>query len=264
MRRISISTTIGIILGVAVIVWGVMSATNKWQIFFSLSSLQIVLGGTLTAAFIGYRSKYIWEACMYVFQSFTTYRIGPLTLRRDVGMIIEWAKRINKEGPAAYEKIMAENKKDGFINYIFSLASTGYSVDELRMLGETNIEEEYYRKLSGANILNSMASSAPAFGMVGTLIGLIVMLGEMEDPSKMGPGLSVALITTLYGVLFARFIFAPTSSKVRQNLGIRRFREFLLLEGIVLALQKKSTFYIQDRLNSFLDRRFQYSMSGSK
>jgi chemotaxis protein MotA len=100
--------------------------------------------------------------------------------------------------------------------------------------------------------------------MIGTLIGLIVMLGNMDDPSQMGPGLSVALMTTLYGVLAARFIFQPCSTKVRQLLGIQRFREYLLLEGFMLILNKRSAFYIQDRLNAYLDRKMQFSLDTGK
>jgi chemotaxis protein MotA len=90
--------------------------------------------------------------------------------------------------------------------------------------------------------------------MVGTLIGLIVMLGNLSDPGQMGPGLSMALMTTLYGVLVARFIFLPTSTKLKQKLGIQRFREYILLEGILLISQKKNPFYIKDKLNALLDR----------
>ena len=159
----------------------------------------------------------------------------------------------------AFEAIGNESKNN-FIKYVTSLIGTGYSQEEIQGFSETTIEEHYFRHLSEANILNTMASASPAFGMIGTLIGLIVMLGNMEDPSQMGPGLSVALMTTLYGVLAARFIFQPCSTKVRQLLGIQRFREYLLLEGFMLILNKRSAFYIQDRLNSYLDRKTQFSL----
>jgi chemotaxis protein MotA len=94
---------------------------------------------------------------------------------------------------------------------------------------------------------------------VGTLLGLITMLSKLEDPSKLGPGLALALTATLYGLLFARFIFLPSATKVKQTLSIERFRQYLILEGVVLLMEKRPTLYVQDRLNSFLDRRAQYS-----
>jgi len=96
------------------------------------------------------------------------------------------------------------------------------------------------------------------------LIGLIAMLDKLEDPSKVGPGLAVALITTLYGVIAARFIFLPASTKTKQTLGIHRFRNYLLLEGVMLIMQKRSAMYIQDRLNSFMDAKYRLGQSEGK
>jgi chemotaxis protein MotA len=182
---------------------------------------------------------------------------------QDVKMTIDWSKKVQAEGQAAYDSI-AKQSKDEFVKYIFNLASTGYKADDLRTFGSTNVEEHYFRHLQESHILNNMGSMTPAFGLVGTLLGLIVMLGKLEDPSKLGPGLSLALTATLYGLLFARFVFMPASTKAKQILSIERFRHYLLLEGLLLIMEKKPAMYIQDRLNSFLDRREQYSMFGDQ
>ena len=90
--------------------------------------------------------------------------------------------------------------------------------------------------------------------MIGTLIGLIVMLDTMgSDPSAVGAGLAVALNTTLYGVLLARLIFVPAAYKLQQRQEILRFRHDLVVEGIALLAEKRSLRFIQDRMNSFLD-----------
>ncbi len=259
---ISLSTLFGVLFGAGIVAWGILSITDNWKIFISFQSAAIVFGGTFTSAFIGYRWRYIYFALISIFKVFVRQKITPRTLVKDVGMVIEWSRRIQKEGVQGWEAIGDESKND-FIKYLSSLISTGYSQDEVCSFCQTAIEEHYFRHLSEANILNTMASAAPAFGMVGTLIGLIVMLGSMSDPSKMGPGLSIALMTTLYGVLIARFIFQPCSTKVKQLLGINRFREYLILEGVNMILEKRSPFYIQDRLNSFLDRKIQYQMESN-
>ncbi|MFC1585046.1 motility protein A [Fibrobacterota bacterium] len=256
---LSLSTLFGVVCGIGIVAWGVLNATTDWKIFISLPSASIVIGGTITSAFIGYRYRYIYNALLSILKVFKRQRITPRTLVKDVGMIIDWAKRVQQDGMPAFEAINNETKND-FIKYVTNLISTGYTQEEIQSFSETTIEEHYFRHLSEANILNTMSSAAPAFGMIGTLIGLIVMLGNMEDPSQMGPGLSMALMTTLYGVLAARFIFQPCSTKVKQLLGIQRFREYLLLEGFMLILDKRSAFYIQDRLNGFLDRKRQYSL----
>ena len=259
---ISLSTVFGVIFGVGIVSWGVLNATTDWQIFISLPSASIVLGGTVTSAFIGYRWRYIYNALISIIMVFKRQKITPKTLVQDIGMIIDWSRRVQQDGLTAFETIGGESKSD-FIKYVTSLVCTGYSHDDIHGFAETTIEEHYFRNLSQANILNTMASASPAFGMVGTLIGLIVMLSNMDNPAQMGPGLSVALMTTLYGVLAARFIFQPCSTKVKQLQGIQRFREYLLLEGIMLILNKRSAFYIQDRLNAFVDRKHPYSIQSA-
>jgi chemotaxis protein MotA len=260
---VSLSTVCGVIFGFLVIASGILHETKDWQVFLSPASLAIVFGGTVTVTFIGFRFQYIWNAFLATLKIFLKQTISSKSLAMDVKMAIDWQKKVQAEGQAAYEAI-AKASKDEFIKYIFNLASTGYKPDDIREFGTTSIEEHYFRHMQGSNILNTMASMTPAFGLVGTLLGLIVMLGKLEDPSKLGPGLSLALTATLYGLLFARFVFMPSSTKVKQTLSIERFRHFIILEAIVLIMEKKPAMYIQDKLNSYLDRKEQYSMFAAK
>jgi len=97
--------------------------------------------------------------------------------------------------------------------------------------------------------------------MVGTLIGLVIMLKSLGgDSSQLGPAMAVALITTFYGILLQRLIFSPTASKLTQRHGILRFRNFLVSEGFAMLAEHKSPRYIQDRMNSFLDPAIHYSV----
>ena len=260
---VSLSTVCGVVFGVLIICLGILHETKDWQVFLSPSSLAIVFGGTVTVTCIGFRFQYVWNAFIATLKIFLKQSISAKTLANDVKMAIEWQKKVQVEGQAAYESI-SKASKDEFVKYAFNLASTGYKPDDIREFGTTSIEEHYFRHMQESTILNTMASMTPAFGLVGTLLGLIVMLGKLEDPSKLGPGLSLALTATLYGLLFARFVFMPSSTKVKQTLSIERFRHFLLLEGLVLIMEKKPAMYIQDKLNSYLDRKEQYSMFGKQ
>jgi chemotaxis protein MotA len=260
---VSLSTVCGVVFGFLVIAMGILHETKDWQVFLSMGSLAIVFGGTVTVTFIGFRFQYVWNAFTATLRIFLKQSISAKSLTQDVKMAIDWSKKVQTEGQAAYDSI-SKGSKDEFIKYIFNLASTGYKPDDIREFGTTNIEEHYYRHLQESTILTTMASMTPAFGLVGTLLGLIVMLGKLEDPSKVGPGLSMALTATLYGLLFARFVFMPSSTKVKQTLSIERFRHYLILEGLVLIMEKKPAMYIQDKLNSYLDRKEQYSMFGAK
>ncbi len=99
-----------------------------------------------------------------------------------------------------------------------------------------------------------MASNAPAFGMMATLVGLVIMLDNMgSDPSKLGPGMAVGLLGTLYGVLFARLILMPAAEKAHQRESIIRFRNMLVAEGLALLADRRNPRFIQDAMNSYLD-----------
>ena len=100
--------------------------------------------------------------------------------------------------------------------------------------------------------------------MIGTLIGLVIMLGNLDDPSALGPALSVALITTLYGVLFSQLIFLPAATKMQQREEIVRFRNYLVAEGLTLLAERKSPRFIQDKMNSYLDPAIHFDIDKMK
>lgn len=101
--------------------------------------------------------------------------------------------------------------------------------------------------------------------MIGTLVGLIIMLDNMGgDPKELGKGLAIALLTTLYGVLFARLIFLPASSKIMQREQIVRFRNYLVAEGLALLADRKSPRFIQDKMNSYLDPAIHFNIDKMK
>lgn len=258
---ISPSTLFGLLAGFAILAWTIHHETDNWMTYVSFPSFLIVVGGTLTVTLVGFRAKYVLSAMMGMLRIYMHQGITPKSLKADVGQFIEWTRRVQAEGNKAFDAISRESKDD-FIKYIFALASTGYSIEDIRTFGETNIEEEYFRQLQASHILNTMGSMTPAMGLVGTLLGLITMLGKLSDPASLGPGLALALTATLYGIVAARFFFLPTSTKIKQSLSIERFRDYLILEGLVLMMERRSGLYVQDRLNSFLDRKQQFSMQG--
>lgn len=260
---ISPSSLLGIVSGMLILLWTVHHESDDWTVYLSMPSLLIVLGGTLTVTLIGYRAKYVASALMTLLRIYMHQAITPKSLREDVRKMVEWNRRVQNEGAIAYDAI-AKESKDEFVVYLFGLLSTGYGTDDLRTFATTNIEEGYFRRLQASRILNSMASMTPALGLVGTLLGLITMLGKLQEPAKLGPGLALALTATLYGLLFARFLFLPTSTKAKQILSIERFRQYLLLEGAMLIQQGRPALYVQDRLNSFLDPESRYDMNAGK
>ena len=140
------------------------------------------------------------------------------------------------------------------LRYGIELVVTGYTPDVIRSMMTTAIEAEYERRITPVTVLKNMASTAPAFGMVGTLVGMVIMLQNIQaDMSLIGGGLAIALLATLYGILFARLICLPAADKLLQKEDIMRFRNFMMAEGLTLLAEKQTPRYMQDKLNSFLD-----------
>ena len=126
---------------------------------------------------------------------------------------------------------------------------------------ETAADSAYERDTAPAEILMAMASHAPAFGMVGTLIGMVILLRSIgEDMSLIAAALAVCLLATLYGVVTARLLYMPAASKVMQKQEGLFFRNSLIAEGMSLLVANKTPHYIQDRLNSYLTPKKHHDM----
>jgi chemotaxis protein MotA len=175
-------------------------------------------------------------------------------LYRDLINIIAWARIMKDKGLRGLEnQVDDEGINDPFVRYGLDMVVSNYTGEEVRGMMETAAEAFYERDTIPANILLAMASHAPAFGMVGTLIGMVIMLGNFSgDMSGIGHGLAVALLATLYGVVTARMLYLPAATKIMQKQDNLRFRNHLITEGMAMLVANKSPRYIQDKLNSFL------------
>ena len=139
----------------------------------------------------------------------------------------------------------------------------GYEKDNLKQKLNTFINKSYERNMVQASILNTMANISPGFGMIGTLVGLVAMLANLDpsDPSGLGKSLSVALLTTLYGTIFAQLIFKPASRKAEQKEQIQKFKNQLIADGFLLLLSRANSVEIQDHLNSYLDPAIHFDVA---
>ena len=226
----------------------------------------MVVGGTLAAAFISYEPRYVLMALKLIGRIVFSTKVGRNILKSEVGRVIRWAYTVQKSGIPALE---SESKKavkgDKFLQFGVEMVVSGYTGDEVREILTNTIETTYGRNTVQVNILNAMAAASPAFGMIGTLVGLIIMLDGMGgDPTQLGAGLAVALLTTLYGVIFARLVFMPAATKIMQREQIVRFRNFLVAEGLALLADRKSPRFIQDKMNSFLDPAIHFNIDKMK
>ena len=140
------------------------------------------------------------------------------------------------------------------------LLSSGHTNHDIRTILTDDMDAFWQRMTVESKVLNTMAVYSPGFGMVGTIIGLVIMLDNMNgDMAALGKGLALALITTLYGVVLANLIFKPAANQVTEKQEALYFRDQMIVEGFVLLAEKRDAFFIQDRLNAYLNpsMRFQ-------
>jgi len=250
----SLPTILGFIVGIAFFLFSIVISTDNYAIFFHLTGIMMVIGGTGAATFVAFEPRYVLQAIRSAGSIFFQHKVGRAILTGEVGRMIRWGYMVQKSGLPALEADAKKLKEqDKFLGFGIDLVISGYTGPEVREILTNTIETTYHRHLVPAEILRSMASNAPAFGMIATLVGLVIMLDHMTDPSKIGPGMAVGLMGTLYGVLFARILLMPTASKVQQREEIVRFRKFLVAEGLALLAERRNPRYIQDKMNSFLD-----------
>lgn len=262
LKSMSFATLLGVIFGFGLFVGSVVMATSNYRIFVDLPSFIMVIGGTFAATFISYEPRYVLNALRVMKTIFFAQKIGRGVLTNEVGRIIRWGYVVQKNGLPGLEADAGKvRSQDRFLGFGIDLVISGYNGAEVREILANTVETTFQRATVSADILKSMANTAPAFGMIGTLVGLVIMLDTMAaDPSKIGPGMAVALITTLYGALLQRLVFLPTASKIQQREEIVRFRNYLVAEGLALLAERKSPRYIQDKMNSFLDPAIHFNI----
>ncbi|MCB2099543.1 MAG: MotA/TolQ/ExbB proton channel family protein [Rhodobacterales bacterium] len=258
----SFGTIIGVVVSFGLVLIAIFVSTDNPIIFISIESATIVLGGTLGSTFIAYEARYVGLSLRLIWRIVFAPKVGRDILKSEVGRIIRWAYTVQQKGIPTLEAEAAKAVKgDRFLRFGVEMVVSNYSGEEVRDILTNAIETSFVRNTVPVNILKSMGGVSPAFGMIGTLVGLIIMLDKMGgDPTQLGPGLAVALLTTLYGVVFARLIFMPAASKIQQREEIVRFRNFLVAEGLALLAERRSPRYIQDKMNSYLDPAIHFNI----
>jgi chemotaxis protein MotA len=225
-----------------------------YLILISLAGLVIVVGGVIAVAFMSFAANEVRSALGAIIRMSKQTPKKADDLTQDVASIVKWSSQIRNNGMRQFEAaIGAANIDDPVIKYGLNMVLGEYRPDEIRSMINTAADASYEREIRPAEILEAMTSHAPAFGMVGTLIGMVAMLSDLSaNMSAIGPSLAVAFLSTLYGVLSARMVYMPAATRLRLEVERQRSRHLFLAEGMAMLAGKKSPTYIQDWLNGFL------------
>lgn len=261
MKRFSFSTLVGVVVAISLFIYAIVSSTNNYLMFISLSSFALVAGSTFAASLISYTTMDVLTAVKALFDTLFHAPTSSKHLRGHVERFIEWGNIYRQEGIAGLEASLTEKeRKDPFLAHGMELLSSGYKNHDIRIILTDDMDAFWQRMTIESKVLNTMAVYSPGFGMVGTIIGLVIMLDNMNgDMAALGKGLALALITTLYGVVLANIIFKPAANQVTEKQESLYFRDQMIVEGFVLLSEKRDALFMQDRLNAYLkpSARFQ-------
>lgn len=242
-----LTTVIGLIAGMSIILLGI-TQTGSLMSFFSLSSIMIVVGGTSSAVVVNYPLNELVGMISVVKKTLFT-KVQPIT--ETIATLVSFAERARREGILALERHM-EEIEDEFLAKGIQLAVDGTEPELMRNILTTELDYLEKRHASGASIFATAGALAPAFGMIGTLIGLVLMLQTMSDPSTIGPQMAIALITTFYGALAANLIFLPLTGKLKRRSEEEVLVKEMMIEGILSIQSGDNPRIVEQKLTSFI------------
>lgn len=216
--------------------------------FWNVPSALIVIGGTTFATLasnplgqvIGFLSVYL--------KTIKTAATSPNEL---IDKIVGFAETARREGILALEQAV-EEANDEFLSGGIQLAVDGTEPDLITDILETELQYIEERHLEAAELMEGCAEMAPALGMIGTLVGLVNMLGALEDPAAIGPAMAVALLTTLYGAVIANVLFAPIAKKLKIYSKEESLSKRMIIEGIIAIQQGDNPRIVERKLSVFL------------
>ncbi len=242
-----IATVAGVILGAALVGTAIVLGGSP-AAYVDPASMLIVLGGASAATLASYplaRYMRIPQVCM---KAIFAKKQDPVQL---VEQLVELAEIARRDGILALEQSV-ERIDDPFLIRGIQMAVDGSDPEVIESIMETELENLMERHESGKGMLEAYARYAPAFGMIGTLIGLVAMLQNMDDPSKIGAGMAAALITTLYGALMANILFSPLADKLGQRSHEEVLCKTIVIQGVMAIQAGDNPRNVQSKLMTFV------------
>lgn len=249
-----IATIAGLLMAVAMMVGSllVMGTEGKglvnYAAFFDLPAIMMVIGGALGVGLVGFPLESLLGLPKVIKQVFFNQ---PKNLNRLVEQLVELAKTARRDGLLALESKTAEID-DPFMVLGIQLAVDGSRPEVIEEVMRNEIAAMSVRHREGMRVLQLIGRCGPAFGMIATLLGLVLMLGNLSDPDSIGPSMAVALIGTLYGALMANLVCIPFTEKLSIRSQEEVMSKEIILRGILGIQSGDNPRTIQQKLNTYL------------
>ena len=248
-----LATIIGFVVGGLAMIFGILAGAN-WDVavgvaaFIDIPSVIIVIGGTIGGVMLAFPLSAVLNGFKAVSKIFKAPGGDPQTAITD---IVELANLARREGILALEE-KASNMEDPFLKKGIMLIVDGTDPELVRSILETEMTYIETRHGNSANVWSFIGAAGPAWGMIGTLIGLVLMLLDLDDPDAIGPAMAVALLTTMYGSVIANYLAAPIENKLKFFNAEEIILKEILVEGMLSIQAGENPRIIEEKLKSFL------------
>jgi len=238
------ATIVGLVTVVGLILMGIMIG-SPLIIFFDLTSMIIVGFGSVFILGIAFP----WSDCKKTFSILKkAFMTEPKKAEELLTLMRQMSTRARREGVLALEDV-ARTQEDEFLKRGIQMVVDGHDPEAIEDVLYSELDKIEERHKNGAQIFEYMGGASPALGMIGTLIGLVQMLQNMEDPSAIGPAMAVALLTTFYGSCIANVFAIPVAEKLKRRSTEELAEKALVAQGLLSILSGESPRFLIDRLN---------------
>ncbi len=244
-----IATIVGAIAGLLVIVIAI-AIGGDFGSFINVPSLLIVVGGGLSVTVMRFPISNVLSAL--ALGTSVAFKNRKDTPKDKIDKLVELADLVRKSGPLALENAEID---DPILKKGAQMVADGY--EEEVLIGMLELERDLYlqRLDEAARIYKQFGDAAPAFGMIGTLVGLVQMLSTMDDPAAIGPSMAVALLTTLYGAVLSNAIALPISDKLATKAKLEEVNQTLSIDGITHLRANRAPQLIKEMLLAYLPEK---------
>lgn len=238
---------VGIMLALVAIVGGNILEGGHTSSLVQLTAFVIVAGGTLGAVMVQTPIRTFVRAMGMASWVFVPVK---LQLEDTAEMIVNWSNIARREGLLGLESI-AEEEQDPFARKSLQLLVDGSEPEVIRAILEVEIDNREYQDIEAAKVFDGMGGYSPTIGIIGAVMGLIHVMNNLADPSKLGSGIATAFVATIYGVGFANLLFLPMANKLKSQVRSQtRFRE-MVVEGVISIAEGENPRNIETRLQGY-------------
>jgi chemotaxis protein MotA len=242
-----LSTGIGILAGFGTIIVIILIDGGNFGAYFDKHAVIVIFGGTAASTMVrfpfGILATGLATGGKLAFGGVHTH---PQHL---IGEITKIAEVVRKSGPMALESVQVD---DSFLAQGLRYVADGYEKDFIRQTMETDRDLYLQRLDEGSKIYRAMGDVAPAWGMIGTILGMVVMFANMSDPSKLGPAMATALLATLYGAVISNAIALPIADKLHVKMEEEEINRSMIIEGILQIRDSKSPSVVREMMMAYI------------